>query len=443
MNKNKLIDKYNLYNDKKLIKFIDENPENLNINELSMLSEITNNNRTNNAAYYTDFSTIEYMFNHLPLIENKNEIRVLEPSVGIGNFLQSIINKYYKLTKKLIIDVNDIDINSLNILKKLNNYRDIPKNVTINYKNVDFLNESYFYKKRYDLVIGNPPFIKMNKKNGLLQYSNFFSDKITKNMAGFFIQKSMKISNNVFLIMPKYSLNNPDFKETRNRIKKNKINKIIDFGEKGFKGVLIETIAFLINTKESPKYTISYSITKNIKNKQIQKNITDSKYPFWLIYRNKWFDSIAKKMQFNVFTSFRDRQITNKITHEYGDIRIIKSRNISRDGSEIKDISGYDTYVNKKDIKNFSIYKYLNKDNLFLSPNMTYYPRVIKKPKNTLVNGSVAILTPKSNIKINKKQLDFLNSKTFEEFYKIARNFATRSLNIDSNSIFFFGLYKD
>ena len=74
---------------------------------------------------------------------------------------------------------------------------------------------------------------------------------------------------------------------------------------------------------------------------------------------------------------------------------------------------------------------------------MTYYPRVIKKPKNVVVNGSVAILENKSSFKINDKDLRFFSSPTFEEFYRIARNYSTRSLNIDSNSVVFFGLLKE
>lgn len=73
---------------------------------------------------------------------------------------------------------------------------------------------------------------------------------------------------------------------------------------------------------------------------------------------------------------------------------------------------------------------------------MTYYPRVIKKPKGTLVNGSVAILEPKIGIEVTDKHLSFLCSNQFEKFYAIARNYSTRSLNIDANSVYFFGLYS-
>ena len=41
-----------------------------------------------------------------------------------------------------------------------------------------------------------------------------------------------------------------------------------------------------------------------------------------------------------------------------------------------------------------------------------------------------------------KNDLSFYSTKEFTEYYKIARNYGTRSLNIDANSVFFFGLLK-
>ena len=157
---------------------------------------------------------------------------------------------------------------------------------------------------------------------------------------------------------------------------------------------------------------------------------------------NDFFNKVASNMVFSVFKVFRDRQLTNTVLKDSGDVRVLKSRNIVRDGSGIISIEGYDKYVDFEELSRFSISNYYERDDVYLSPNMTYYPRVIKKPKETIVNGSVAILENISNYSITDKQLEFFNSSTFEEFYKIARNLSTRSLNIDSNSVQFFGLYK-
>ena len=79
---------------------------------------------------------------------------------------------------------------------------------------------------------------------------------------------------------------------------------------------------------------------------------------------------------------------------------------------------------------------------MVLVPNLTYYPRACFLPENTLVDGSVAVLIPKGKIEVTKSDLAYYNSKEFTEFYKVARNYGTRSLNIDNNSVFFFGLTK-
>ena len=87
--------------------------------------------------------------------------------------------------------------------------------------------------------------------------------------------------------------------------------------------------------------------------------------------------------------------------------------------------------------------EYLDDDSVYLTPNMTYNPRVMRKPKNVIVNGSVAILIPKGNFTTSDEQLKYFSSKEYRKFYQIARNYQTRSLNVDSCSVFFYGLLKE
>lgn len=434
----KVMDKHDLNSRDNLLEFIKNNPEKLSIDGLARISELVNTNRIETAAFYTDPNTLNTIEYYLPEI-NKEVIRVLEPSAGVGNFIDIIIKKYSNTTQ-LIIDVNDIDETSILIMKCLNKYRDIPPNVQINYFNEDYLTLNSKY--HYDLVIGNPPFLKLSKNKGLDKYSLLFEDNTTKNISGFFLQKSVELANYIILIQPKYFLHNRDFSLVRNRIKKHKIDYIVDFGENGFKGVLIETIALFIDVNGIIDNTTVYSVTKDLINVQKQDIITSEEFPSWIIYRNDFFNEIASELKFNIFKVFRDRQITNKILKEKGDIRVLKSRNLSRDGSKIIDIKNYDSYVDESDLKGLSVEKYIDRDDVYLCPNMTYYPRMFKKPKDTVVNGSVAILENISDYTIDENDLKFFSSGTFEEFYRIARNHSTRSLNIDNNSVVFFGIKR-
>lgn len=432
----KKIEDNNLFDTKNLLKFIKTNRNKYGINTLSRIAELANTQRVENAAFYTDKLTLFEIYKKLPDIK-VDVIKILEPAVGIGNFLPLIINKY-STCKKIEIDVFDIDKESLSILQELYLNKKLSNIVSINVYNEDFIKSNV--NKRYNLIIGNPPYKKISDKKQLKEYRNLTNDDIADNIATFFVEKSLRLADNICLILPKYFLHNTDFAICRKFTNQHNITNIIDFGEKGFKGVLIETICIMVNTLNKPMYTNCYSVTYNKFNKILQRDLTTDSFPNWLLYRNDLFDRIASKMQFDIFNCFRDRQITNKKLSTSGNVWVIKSRNISKDGSKIEHLAEYDSYLNKDDLSKLSVAKYFDRDDVFLSPNMTYYPRVIKKPKNTIVNGSVAIFEIKDGIKISRKDLEYFATKEFREFYSIARNLSTRSLNLDKNAVYYFGV---
>jgi len=87
-----------------------------------------------------------------------------------------------------------------------------------------------------------------------------------------------------------------------------------------------------------------------------------------------------------------------------------------------------------------AVEKFLNDNTVYLTPNMTYKPRLIKKEGAYVVNGSVAILIPKILLNLSQEQMNYISSDEFRTFYKIARNYQTRSLNIDKTSCYWFGI---
>ena len=436
---NKMVADNGLNNIDVLKKFVSNNPMNLSSSTLGKIAELANTNRTDNAAFFTSKTLITEIMKALPDID-KETVRILEPSVGVGNFIPLIIKKFEG--KNIILDVVDIDQHSLELAKLILKNYTIPDNCTINYINADFL--LYDFEEKYDYIIGNPPFFKMKSTNKLLDvYRREAINKTTTNICSFFLDKAINIGNYVALVFPKFLLNTPEFAPTRSYLSRKAVECIIDFGEKGFPGVLVETLAIFINNLSRPSITRVASITHVKFMIQSQNYIFDDKLPYWIIYRNDEFDSVCKKLDFNVFKVFRDRQITNKVLFPNGDIRVLKSRNISNDGKSVIDIDGYDSFISYDDAKNLSVYSYLNRDNVYLTPNMTYKPRMIKKPKECLVNGSLAILIPKEGITPTEEQMAFFSTQEYRHFYQIARNFQTRSLNVDACSVFFYGLLRD
>jgi len=375
----------------------------------------------------------------LPELKEKKKIRILEPSVGIGNFVPLLIEKYED-KDEVIFDLLDIDSNSFIVLKNILDKLELPKKFKFNFINTDFLTHNFNVK--YDIVVGNPPYKKLTNNQELLALYKFTArNNETNNLFSFFIEKAISLGNFVSLIVPKSLINSPEFNITREVLNKHNILKICDYGEKGFKGVKIETISFLLETstkKQSETLLIESYIAQSIQEKQKEYLFSD-KFPYWLIYRNEEFDQISEKLKFDIFQSFRDRQITKQHTKGNGKIRVLKSRNIGK--NKILELENYDCYID--DIKNLTVAKFLNREDVVMIPNLTYYPRASFLPKNTIADGSVALLTLKNGSRIpTKKDLEYYGSKEFEKFYRVARNYGTRSLNIDNNSVFFFGLLK-
>lgn len=422
----------------KLLEFIKNNKKksggNYDFATLSRISELACTKRSERAAYYTEKETLNEIFQHLPIIE-KDQIKILEPAVGSGNFIPFIIKKY-SYAKELIIDVIDIDNDAIAIFNAFKKIYNLPSNVKIKVHTEDFL--EFKSKHKYDLIIGNPPFINFTGNNNLQKYRDTFSDNIAKNAAAFFIYKAMEISDYIAYILPKNFLCNSDYYDVRKCITEKRIEKIIDFGTKGFHGVNIETIFMLVNTTRRGGKVSIKSLPKKINIAQAQKYITDSRLPTWVIYRNEQFDGLLERKRFNVFNVYRDRQITKTVTTNGNNVWVIKSRNISRDGETLQHIQGYDSYICKSELETLHISRYLDRDDVFLVPNMTYYPRMMRKPRGTVPNGSVAILSLKYGYEITNDDIKFIASNEFEEFYRIARNHAIRSLNIDSSTIYYF-----
>ena len=432
-----IIEKENLYKVSNLKNFVKREKERLELGFLSRIIELANNNRETHSAYYTNDFIIKDIIDLLPEFSDKDEIRIIEPSVGAGNFLPYLFAKYRN--KKVKLTLIDIDKDIIDILSLL--YEDkAPSNFEINFLCADFMSLDL---NNVDLIVGNPPFTRISKK-GIEKYN--LTNQDLRNLAGCFLEKSIKIAHTVSLIMPKNLLNTPEYSGLRDFILSKNVHSILDFGEKGFKGVLIETINIILSNSEQKKPVFIESKVKNQILNQDKNYIFDKNLPYWVIYRNAHFDSILNKMDLGVFDVFRDRQITKSILisqKNQSSIRVLRSQNISDDGCEVIDKDNYDCFIDKDVLQKLAVNKFIDNDFVYLTPNMTYNCRVMKKEKGYIVNGSVAILIPKYHFQLTEKQLLFFSSNEFREFYAVARNYQTRSLNIDACSCYWFGIYKE
>lgn len=404
---------------------------------ISRIVEMANADREQTAAYYTRQDVCFSMVANLPDAKRFQSLDILEPSVGVGNFLPTLIAKYESVPN-VNIDVVDINPLSIELLQEMVAKMNVPSNIHISFICDDFL--LHQFNKTYDIVIGNPPYMKLSKDKALAsRYKQDAKNKETNNIFAFFIERVLTLGKYVSLIVPKSLVNSPEFNQTRNLMSKYAITNVIDYGEKGFRGVKIETVSFLIDTSSKPSVTIISSYINNTTRKVEQSYITDKTFPYWLLYRDKDFDSVSENLILGIFKSYRDRVITKSVTLPTGHFRVLKSRNIGN--NEIINIPNYDCYID--DITPFDVSKFLNRTDCVLVPNLTYNPRACFLPRDCIADGSVAILTVSSpEIKISEEDLAFYATEKFSSYYAVARNLGSRSLNIDNNSVFFFGKLK-
>ena len=439
---NKLIKEYDLLKKDSLKEFVRSNPLGLSIAGLQRIAELCNAKRTENAAFYTNKFMINEIMNELPAM-SKDEIHILEPSVGVGGFLPFLFKKYADI-RKVHLDLVDIDQDSIDLLRILLGHMVVPNNFEIHIWCEDFLKVEFPYD--FDIAIGNPPYSKLrdhSKEMASWLVANL--NKETNDLAEFFLEKCLRISDYTALVLNKTVLSSGDYRITRDLLRTKKIDKIIDFGRYGFSELSIETIALMVDSKGKPGTTFIHNLKYNMYLSQQQTYITDDTFPYYIIYRNEDYDRVAAKLQFDVFSVFRDRQITKKNTtsvYKEGYLRVLKARNITDEG-DVENIDGYDMYINPVGNENLSAMKYVGDTSVYLTPNMTYNPRVMKNIPGVITDGSVAVLIPKVKMRLTEKQRAYFSSEEYRKFYLIARNLSTQSINIDKTSVFFYGVLKN
>ena len=388
-------------------------------------------NVKNTGSFYTPQSVVFDTLCRMKI--DKEYLNILEPSVGMGAFIPQLLRIVGEV-KSVTIDMIDNDEKVLNKLQQLLSQINYTKrNVKFNFIYHDFL--TYKITKKYDLIVGNPPYIKLSS-NELKNYRALFEDKSISNLFGFFMDKCSTLSDEIALIIPKTFLMTPEFNELRKKYEQFNIVSIIDFGVCFFKTVFVEIISIHFKKDYSQKVYIENK-RENYYKEVKQGYIYHDKS--WLIYRDDWFDNYIKNLKLNVFDFYRDRQITNKYLLDCGKIRVLKSKNLL-DNGDIINIVHYDKYIN--DIDMFNVKKYMNENNIIMT-NFTYNIRATYLPKDTIVNGSLAILTPKNNLDKSKIDLSLYSTDDFRKYYAIVKNNSKFTINIDSNSIYYIGVKND
>ena len=159
-------------------------------------------------------SVLKYSIN-----SQTNITRILEPSCGTCEII-NVCDSMYKDIEIDGIEFNNTMFDSIKDLKFTNNVKLIKSDFMV-----------YNTDKKYDLIVGNPPYFVCKKADIPAKYSEFCVGR--PNIFGLFIIHSLSMLNNggiLAFIIPKSFLNASYYAVIRNYIKNNcKILEINDF----------------------------------------------------------------------------------------------------------------------------------------------------------------------------------------------------------------------
>lgn len=287
-------------------------------NESKQLTkQLSKEDKKNNGIYFTPPSiiakTIKVLFPYF-----KNITDILEPSCGSGEFLQ----RFERFPK---FNIDAIEFNETI-------YNSIKDKFVSNILNTDFL--EWNSTKKYDLIIGNPPFYVMKKqsiKNN--KYEHYYTGR--PNIFVLFIGKALEmLKNNGILafVLPKNFMNCLYYDSLRKHISTNyKIIDIIECYEDKYLETQQDTIVLIIQNQNcvlnNPNFTITIN-NYNIFN--VPSIVTQIKR----CYQNT---TTLKNMNFEVKVgNVVWNQVKDKLTNDENETRLIYSSDIVNNKLSIK-----------------------------------------------------------------------------------------------------------
>lgn len=246
-------------------------------------------------AYYTPRYLSDYLveLSFKNIKKNENEIiKILEPSCGDGVFIKSLLNTN-NIAKEIIgVEKNK---NELDKVKKVVN-SNISKNDNVCLYNIDFLDYILETKEKFDLIIGNPPYIqkKLMSKSQLDKAKAIVSDLSINTIYNIwipFVVASINLLNNngiLCLVLPSEMLQVKYADSIRKLIYSNfPYFKIISFDFNVFPEI-DQDVVILLGIKNKPAGLSFETLTKDHSNNlKLLSNIevdSSKKYDKWL-----WF----------------------------------------------------------------------------------------------------------------------------------------------------------
>ena len=206
--------------------------------------------------FYTPRTLINKAFETIDLPE---DAAVLEPTAGSGEFVKALLERGFTN-----ITANEFDDAPYEIL--VENYE--PEGVTITQG--DYLTKKF--QKKFDLVIGNPPYFMFRGKHGIIseEVREKYKDVI-KGTANIYVLSTvkglmdLKFDGILSYVIPTSILGSPIFQKARNWIaERANIERVEIHTERDeFEGANVEVMIFQLRKKRRPNMDYKKKIGSN------------------------------------------------------------------------------------------------------------------------------------------------------------------------------------
>lgn len=233
----------------------------MNQSSLELNNILTKDVKKTYGIFFTPQSIIQDFYPKvIKHLEKKEKYNFLEPSCGSCEFIDSL-QKDAKFIDKNNYTFDAIEYNST----IFENISQITRS-NVNYINADFLNYDITHQKKYDMIIGNPPYFVCGTKGTgsvpkhLKGVKKDKSDTYYTKSVGriqiyvlFILHSLAKLKDNGVLgfILPKSILNSSYYMKTRKYIYENyELLDIIDYGQMEFEDTDQETIGLIIKNNK-------------------------------------------------------------------------------------------------------------------------------------------------------------------------------------------------
>jgi len=226
-----------------------KNPSNYSELSLTLTKEIKKEEKKRDGIYFTPPSTIQTT---LQLLEPymKNIKNVLEPSCGSCEYINAL---------PIGLDITGIELNKtiFESIKELETNDNQGNKIKL--YNQDYL--LYKEEAKFDLIIGNPPYFVMKKKDVSKSYHKYFDGR--PNIFILFIIKSLELLNKngiLSFVLPKSFLNCLYYDKTRKYLNEFQILHIVECDNE-YMDTEQETILLILqkSVKDNKTYCLSYS----------------------------------------------------------------------------------------------------------------------------------------------------------------------------------------